>query len=142
MYSGEVPAVCSQLLPDIRNCVDADNVNSRICEEQEIVHHLIKYPGISVIQIPLIGVKGSHNVMAKLRQIRKIAGSRGRKYLGYCLFKLSRDRIIIIEEVTAHIFSLTPAGTYCPLMVLGGMVHDEIHAHADVSVVAGLCDFL
>ena len=49
MYLWQVSAGSIQFLPDIRHCIDSDNVNSFIGKEQEIIHHLIEHTWISVV---------------------------------------------------------------------------------------------
>ncbi len=57
MYLLQVPAGGAQFLPDIGHGVNAHNVYAPVGQIEKIVHHLVEYPGISVVQIPLIGVK-------------------------------------------------------------------------------------
>ena len=45
----QVPAWGSQFFPDIRHCVNTDNINTLIGKEKEIVHHFVKYPRIQII---------------------------------------------------------------------------------------------
>ena len=57
MYLRKIPAACAKLLPDIRHCVNPDNINSLICQEQDLVHHLIKNARIAIVQIPLVRIE-------------------------------------------------------------------------------------
>ena len=118
MYLLKVSARGSELFPDIRNCIDPDDVHSLICEEQEIIHHFVEYPRIPIIQIPLIRVKCRHYKMSGFRYPCKIPRCGCREHLRNRFFKFSRDIIIIIEEITAHVFSVTVLCLYRPFMVL------------------------
>ena len=57
MYLGKIPALRIQFLPYIWDGVNPDDIDSLIRQEQEIIHHLIKYPWILVIQIPLVRIE-------------------------------------------------------------------------------------
>lgn len=142
MYPRQVSAVGSQLFPDIGNGVDTDNVDTYVGEEQEVVHHLIEDPGIAVVQIPLVRVEGGHNIVADLREISEVTGSRRREYLRNSLLVLLGNPVIVKEEITAHILALSSSCADCPFVILGSMVHNEVHANADLLIVAGLGQIL
>ena len=131
MYLGKIPAVCSQLFPDIGNRIDPDNIHSLVCQIEEIVHHLIEHPGIAVIQIPLIGIKCGHHIMPQFRQPGKVARRRCREYLWYSLLVFLRNRGIRIEKVTAHVLSVSLTRSSRPLMILRCVIHNKIHTQAD-----------
>ena len=135
---GQVPAIGPQLLPDIGHCVDADDVHALVGQVEEIVHHLIEYPGVAVVQIPLVGVKRRHHIVSHLRQIGKITRRCGGKYLGHRLLILPWDSRVGVEEIPAHVLSVSLAGSPGPLVILGGVVHDKIHAQADFLLMAFL----
>ena len=139
MYLRKIPALSSQLLPDIRNRVNPDDIHSLIGKIQEIIHHLIKYPGICVIQIPLVGIETGHNMVPDLRQPRKIPRRCSRKYLRHRRLELSRNIKAVIEEIPAHILAVPLSCLHCPLMILGSMVHYKIHAQVHSLVMAFLC---
>ena len=115
---GKIPALSSQLLPYIWHGVDTDNINSFICQIKEVIHHFIKYPGILIIKIPLVRIKGGHDKMAGVRKPGKIAWSRGREHLRHSFFIHRRNGIIIKKEIAAHIFAFSGAGALRPLMIL------------------------
>ena len=131
----QIAAVRTQLFPDIRDGVNSDNIHSLVRQVKEVVHHLVKHPGISVIQIPLIRVKCCHYIMSHFRQISEISRRCCRKYLRNGLFILPRNRGICVEEITAHIFTVSLPGLYSPLMILRRMVHNKIHAQTDSPVM-------
>ena len=137
MYLREIPTAGAQLFPDIGHGVNADNVDSPVSQVQKIVHHFIEYPGIFVIQIPLVRVKCSHHIMAAVGPPCKVPGSRGGEYLGHSPLILRGNLMIVKEKIPAHIFPVPLAGPPCPLMVLRGMVHDKIHAYVDSFFMAG-----
>ena len=131
----KIPALGSQLFPDIRNRINSDNIHSLIGKKQEMIHHFIKHSGISVIQIPLIGIKGRHHIMPDFRQISEIARCRGREHLRDRLLVSARYVICIIEEVPAHILALSLSCTDCPLMVFRSMIHDKIHTEIHIPLM-------
>ncbi len=139
MYLLQIPALRPQLLPDIRNRIDPDDIHPLTGQIQEVVHHLIEHPGITVIQIPLIGIKCSHHIMSHFFQISKITRRRGGKYLRYSPVILLRYGRIAVKEVTAHIFPVAFSCLFRPLMILRGVVHDKIHAQVDFSLMTRLC---
>ena len=81
VYLRKISAVCSQLLPDIGNCVKTYNINPLVGKIKHIKDHFVKNYWISVIQIPLIGIKGSHNMFPDIIQPGKVSRRRGREYL-------------------------------------------------------------
>ena len=135
MYLRQISALGSELFPDIRNRIDSDNVHSLICEEQEIIHHFVKHPRILVIQIPLIRIKCRHYKMSCFRHPSEIAWCSCRKHLRYRFFKFSRNIIIVIEEITAHIFSVAVLCLYCPFMIFGSVIHYKVHAEIHLSLM-------
>ena len=141
VHLGQVPAVRSQFLPDIGNCINADDVHALVGQVEEIIHHLIEHPRVAVVQIPLIGIESGHHIMPHLRKVCEVARRRRREYLGHGLLIFLRDRRICIEEVAAHIFAVSLAGFYRPLMILRRMIHHEIHAQTDPFVMAFLRQF-
>ena len=46
------------------------------------------------------------------------------------------DGLVAHEEVAAHVLALAGAGAASPLVLVGGVVHDEVHAEADAALVA------
>ena len=80
--------------------------------------------------------------MLRIRKPCKIPRRCRRKYLRHSLLILCRDRIIIEEEIPAHILSDSLAGLLRPLMILRRMIHDKIHTYIDVLLVACRCKAL
>ena len=132
----QVTARSSKLFPDIRNRINTDHIHSLVCKEEEVIHHLIENTGIAIVQIPLIRVKSSHDIMTDIRKPGKVSRSSGREHLRYGLFVLVRDLTVVVEEVTAHIFSVTLACLFCPLVIFRSVVHDKIHAQIHAVIMA------
>ena len=141
VYLRKIPAWCVQFFPDIGNRINSDYINSLVCKEKEIIHHLIENPRISIVQIPLIGVKGGHYIMPDFRQPGEITRCSSWKYLRYCFLIEGRNIRIVVEEITAHIFPVALAGFFCPFMILRGMIHYKIHTYTDAFFMAGICKF-
>ena len=53
----QISAVCAQCFPNIRDCIQADDIDSLIRQIQQIVCHIVKDHGISVIEVPLERIK-------------------------------------------------------------------------------------
>ena len=79
--------------------------------------------------------------MPHLRKIGEIARRCRREYLRNCLLVFLRDGRIRIEEVTAHILSVSLTRPFRPFVIFRRMIHNKIHAQADAFVVALLCEF-
>ena len=133
----QIPALRPQLLPDIRDCINADNINSPVRQIKEIVHHFIEYSGVSIIQIPLIRIKRSHHKMPGVGKPCEITRSSRRKYLRHRLLIFIRFLPIIKEEITAHILPVSLACLLCPFMLLRRMVHHKVHTDMDTPFMAG-----
>ena len=129
MHLGKVSARRIQFLPYIRHRIYAYDIYPFISQEKEIVHHFVEYPGIFIIQIPLVWVKRSHHKMLLIRQICKIPRCGGREYLRHGLLIQGRYVGIFKEKVTAHILPVALSGLFRPFMILRGMVHHKIHAY-------------
>ena len=124
----EIAAVCPQLFPDIGRRVQADDVHTVVAQVQHVRSHIIEDDRIRVIEVPLIGVKGRHDDLAGLLTPGEVSGCRGRKDLGDSLLKLVRNIPVVIEEIAVLVLLLPRPGPARPLMVLAGMVHDEVEA--------------
>ena len=74
--------------------------------------------------------------MSGIRKPGKVPRSSGREYLWYGLFVLVRDLTVVVEEVTAHIFSVTLACFFCPLVIFRSVVHNKIHTQVHSVFVA------
>ena len=133
---GQVAAAGAQLFPDVGHRVDADDVHALVGQEQEIVHHLIEHPGIAVVQVPLVGIEGGHDVPAVV-QAGEVAGCGGGEHLGHRLFVFGGDFGVVEEEVPAHVLPVPGQGPPGPLVVTAGVVHDKVHADIHALVVAG-----
>ena len=118
VYLRKIPAVCTQLFPDIRHRIDTDDIHSLISQVQEVIHHLVEYARIAVVQIPLVRIECGHHIVAELRQISKVARRCCREHLRHRLFIFLRNGRICIEEIPAHIFPVSLARLHCPLMIL------------------------
>ena len=114
----QVPALGIQLLPDIRNRINAHNINAPVGKIEEIVHHFVEYPGIFIVQIPLIRVKGRHYKMLCILQPCEISRRSSRKYLRHRPVIERRQIRIVKKEVPAHVLALAGARPLCPLVVL------------------------
>ena len=137
MYLWKISAACPHFLPDIRNCIDPQNVNPLIDQEKEIIHHFVKHPRILIIQIPLVRIKGSQHVVSDFRKPGEIPRCSFRKYLWHCFLIFSDIVFIVTEKIPAHIFAFTHSCLLCPFMIFGSMVHYKIHTQIHVFFVAG-----
>ena len=118
VHLGQVSALCVQLLPDIGHGINPDDINATVCQIQKIVHHLIENSGIPVVQIPLIWIKRGHYIVSRIRQPGEISRRRDRKYLGHAFLISGRQVKVVEKEVAAHIFALSPACPFRPLVLL------------------------
>ena len=75
--------------------------------------------------------------MIHFRNPGEIPRCRHRKHLRHRGIKLSRDLIIFVEKIPAHIFAVTGSGFHGPFMLIRGMVHHEITADAHILFVTG-----
>ena len=74
--------------------------------------------------------------MFHFRKPCEVPRRRCREYLRHGLLILSRNRIVIEEEISAHILSDSLSCLLCPLMVFRSMVHNKIHTHIDILLMA------
>ena len=133
---GQVAAVGAQLLPDIGGRVQADDVDAVVAEVEHVGRHVIENDRIGVIQVPLVGIEGGHDHLAGLLAPGEIAGRGRREDLGNSLFKFIGDGPVVIEEIPVLVLLFAGPGAPGPLVVLAGMVHDEVQADTHAAVVA------
>ena len=133
---GEVAAVGAELLPDVGHGVDADDVHALVGQVEEVVHHLVEDARVAIVEVPLVGVELRHHGLAQLRQVGEVAGRRGGEDLRHVAGVLVDHRLVALEEVPAHVLALAGTRPPRPLVLLRGVVHDEVHAEADAALVA------
>ena len=142
MYLGKVPAACAKLLPDVGHRVDPQHVHAVVGQIEQIVHHDIKHVRVRVIQIPLIRIEGGHHILLRVLQPGKVAGGRGGKDLRAGPFVLGGYVVAVEEEIPVLVLPFSRSGPPGPLMLLRGVVHDEIQTQADAPPVALLRQLL
>ena len=127
----QIAVIRAELLPDIRNSIQTDNVDSVIAEVQHVRRHIIEHDRIAVIEIPLIRVEHRHDRFSDRLDPGEVTGSSRREDLRDRLLKFIGDRPVIIEEISVLIFLLSGTGALCPLMILTRVIHDEVKADAE-----------
>ena len=135
MYLRQIAAVRSQLFPDVRHRIETDHINALIAEKKHVLRHIAEHIRVSIVQIPLIGIEGRHDDLARLLAPGKIPRRGRREDLRDVLFKCMRDRPVIIEEITVLIFLLPGAGAAGPLMILARVVHHKVETQRDAEFV-------
>ena len=132
----QVAAVGAELLPDVGHRVQTDDVHALVAEEEHVLGHVVEDDGVGVVEVPLVGVEGGHDDLARLLAPGEVAGRGGREDLRHGLLKLTGDAPVVVEEVAVLIFLLTGAGASGPLVVLARVVHHEVEADRDAAAVA------
>ena len=135
---GQVAAVGAQFLPDVGNGVQADDVHAPVAEEEHVLRHIVEHHGVGIVQIPLIGVEGGHDHLARLLAVGEVAGGGGGKDLGHGLLVFLRDGPVVKKEIPLLIFRVAGLGPPRPGVLLAGVVHHEIQADGDAPPVAVL----
>ena len=107
-----------------------------VAEVQHVGGHVIEDHRVRVVQVPLVGVEGGHDDLLRFLAPGEVAGRRGGEHLRHVFFVLVRQHPVVVEEETVLVFLFAGAGTLRPLMVLAGVVHDEVKAHRHSAVVA------
>ena len=141
MYLGQIPAGGAQLLPDIRNRVQPDDVHSPVGQIQHVLRHIVEHRRVCVIEVPLIGIEVRHDNPAVL-QLGKAPRRSGGEHLGHRLFELPGNIPAVVEEIPLPISRRSGSGLSGPLMVLAGVIHDEIQTHQHPALPAGICQRL
>ena len=132
----EVAAVGAQLLPDIGHRIEADDVHALVAEVEHVLRHVVEDDGVCVVEVPLIGVEGGHDHLARLLAPAEVAGRGGGEDLGHGALKLVGDVPVVVEKVAVLVRLVPSAGALCPLVVLAGVVHDKVKADGDAALVA------
>ena len=136
----QVPAIGPEFLPNVRNRVETDNIDSLIAEEEHVLRHVGEHGGIGIVQIPLIGIEGRHNDLSRFFAPAEVARSRRREDLRDVLFVLFRDRPVIVKEITVLVLLFPCACTAGPLVVLARVIHHKIQAHGYPAFVTFICE--
>ena len=127
----KISAVGSQLLPNIRNCINTKYFHSHISQIQDISYHFIKYFRIVIIQIPLIRIKCCEHMSVHLFTPCKVARRSFREHLWHRLLKLIRNLACLITLIAIHIFLFASLGSHRPLMRICCMIHNNIQTQTD-----------
>ena len=138
----QVAAVGAESLPDIRNRVKTDDINTVVAEIQHICRHIIKDDRVAVIQVPLIRVEAGHNDFLSFLAPCEVARCCRRKYLRDSLLELVRNCPVIIEEISLLILDLALACSDSPLVIFTCVVHDKVKAYAHAHLVAVKCELI
>ena len=136
MYLRQVTAGGAELFPDVWNGIDADDIDSLVDEIEHVVDHLIEDNRVRIVQIPLVRVECCHDKFVTVLSPGKVARCRCREYLRTGLFIFGRNIVVVEEKVTVLVLFLTGKCTFCPFMILGSVVHNEIHTKAHALVMA------
>ena len=132
----QVPAGRAEGLPDIGHCVKTDDVHAVIAQVEHVRGHVVEHDGVRVIEVPLIRVKCRHHDLSGLFAPGEIAGRGGGEHLRDGALELVRDLPVVEEEIAVLVLQLALSRSYRPLVVLARVVHDEVEADADSSLVA------
>ena len=127
----KVAAAGSQLLPDIWNCVNAENLHAQIGQEQDVCRHLIENRRIPVVQIPLIGIKGGQHILLHFLAPGKIPRRGGGKNLWHGLFKLRGDLPGVITIIPVLVLLFSGLRPHRPFMGVRRMIHHHVQAETD-----------
>ena len=138
VHLGKVAAVGAEGLPDVGDRVEADDVHAVVAEVQHVGGHVIEDHRVRVVQVPLVGVEGGHDDLLRFLAPGEVSGRRGGEHLRHVFFVLVRQHPVVVEEETVLVFLFTGAGTFRPLMVLAGVVHDKVKTHRHPTVMAGI----
>ena len=136
VHLGQVAARRADLFPDVRRRVQTDDIHAVVAEVEHVSRHVIENDRIRIVQIPLIGPECGHDNLVHFRAPGEVAGCCLREYLRNGLLELVRNGPVIVEEVTVLILLLSCLRAHSPLVVLTGVVHDEVKAHAHSAGVA------
>jgi len=142
MHLRKVAAVCPQLFPDIRDGIDPDDIDSLVCQEKHIGCHLIEDVRVAVIQIPLVRIERRQDDFARIVEPGEIARRCRRENLRHVFLIFRGNSPVIVEEIEVLVIRIAGACLSCPFMILGRMVHDKIHADADIGCMAFFREFL
>ena len=134
----EIAAIRPKLLPDIRDCIQPDHIHPAVCEEQQIIRHVIEDHRISVIQVPLVGIEKRHDDFSAVIQPCKVTGRGSREDLRHRLLILIRNVPVVKEEVSAARHFIPCSGSFCPCMVFTRVIHHKVKAQADPLLVADI----
>ena len=134
----QITAAGAQLFPDVGNSIQTDHINAPVGEVEQVFRHVVKHHGIGVVEVPLIGVEGSHDHLIAVWQPGEAAGSGGGEHLRNGFLKLVGNVPIIIEEIPFPVAGLTSPGLSGPLVILAGVVHHKVQAQAHALGAAGV----
>ena len=136
MHLSQIPAGCPQRFPDIRHCVQPDNINPVVAQEQHVLRHVVEHRGVGVVQIPLIGIEGRHDDLLCFLAPGKVPRRRGWKHLRHRLVVPVRNTPVIVEEIPVLEFLLPGPRPARPFMVLAGVVHHKVQAERNAAFMA------
>ena len=136
MHLGQIAARRADLFPDVRRRVQADDVHAVVAEVEHVSRHVVENDRIRIVEIPLIGPECGHDNLVHFRAPGEVAGRGLREDLRNGLLELVRNGPVIVEEETILVLLLSCLRAHCPLMILTGVVHDEVETYAHSAGVA------
>ena len=125
--------------PDVGDRVETDDVHAPVAEEEHVVRHVVQDDRVLVVEVPLVGIEGGHDHLARLLAPGEVAGCRLGEDFGDRLFIFVRDVPVVVEEIPGLGEGVSGAGGLRPGVVLARVVHDEVEAegHAVPPAVVG-----
>ena len=136
VHLGQIAARRADLFPDVRRRVQADDVHAVVAEVEHVSRHVVENDRIRIVEIPLIGPECGHDDLVHFRAPGEVAGRGLREDLRNGLLELVRNGPVIVEEETILVLLLSCLRAHCPLMILTGVVHDEVETYAHSAGVA------
>ena len=76
----QVTAVSAKLFPNVRYSVQTDDIYPLVSQVQHVKDHFVQDDRVTVVQIPLIWIEGSHNMFMKVFQPCEVTRCSGREY--------------------------------------------------------------
>ena len=127
---GQVLAAGAQPLPDEGHGVHAQHLGAQVGNGQHLAGHGVEHGRVGVVQVPLKAVEGRPHPTAVL-QLRERAGMLVGKDLPHRAVVGIGQRAVGEEQVKVLVACLAGHAALCPLVLVAGVVEDEVQHQAD-----------
>ena len=133
----QIFAVRTQLFPNERHRIHAQNIHAQIGNEHHLARHRAEHPRIAVIQIPLERIERRPHpaTVWQLRERARMLIGKNFSHRAVVLIRHPAVRENVIEIIKHRIAGRT---RFRPLMLVRGVVENKIHHHRNARFAQGL----
>ena len=122
-------------LPDEGDRVEPEDLHAGVGDEEHLLGHRAEDCGVGVVQIPLEAVEGRPDPLLEVLTPGEAPAAHGGEDVTQGALVDVRQRPVGEEEVEALVLGVASLRAPRPLMLVGGVVEDEVEHQADAMLL-------